>query len=272
MTRLLAAIAVLLGLSLPLRADGDASALFDALGRPQVIEIMAEEGIDYGSYIEEELFPGRGGPSWDATVAALYDTSIMRATVAERFIEALGGTDVGPLLAFFTDGPGTRFVELEISARRAFLDQDIEAAAEEAAAELGARDPARYALLSEFIEVNDLVGSNVMGAMNANYAFYMGLMAGDAFERQLTEDEILADVWSQEADIRAETESWVYGYLGLAYEPMTDEDLQAYVALSRTPGGRAMNGALFAAFDVMYTGISRRLGEAAALFLAGEDI
>jgi hypothetical protein len=88
-----------------------------------------------------------------------------------------------------------------------------------------------------------------MGAMNANYAFYMGLVEGDAFEEDLTEAGDPADVWSQEAEIRADTEEWVYSYLTLAYAPLSDEDIDAYIALSRTAEGRALNRALFGTFD-----------------------
>lgn len=133
-------------------------------------------------------------------------------------------------------------------------------------------DPARFGLLEEFVEVNDLIESNVMGAMNSNYAFYIGLMEGEAFGDGLTERDILADVWEQEAEIRADTEDWVYSYLALAYDPLTDEDIEAYIALSETEEGRALNRAMFAAFDELFVSISRRLGYGAAGFMAGQDI
>ena len=111
-----------------------------------------------------------------------------------------------------------------------------------------------------------------MGAMNSNYAFYTGLLDGNALPRQLTEQQVLTDVWNQEEAIREDTTEWVYSYLMLAYRPLSDEDLEVYTALSETPEGRALNRALFAAFDEVFTGISRTLGLAAARFIAGRDI
>ena len=108
--------------------------------------------------------------------------------------------------------------------------------------------------------------------MNSNYAFYIGLLDGNAFPRRLSENEVLADVWSQEDEIRDDTTEWVYSYLLMAYQPLSDEDLEVYTAMSRTEEGRALNRALFAAFDDVFVDISRNLGIAAARFISGQDI
>jgi hypothetical protein len=96
---------------------------------------------------------------------------------------------------------------------------------------------------------------------------------GGAFDdAQMTEAEMLADVWSQEPDIRAETEGWLYPFLALAYEPLSDADIEAYLAFSESQAGQAMNAALFAAFDKVFSDISRDLGRAVAEMLSGRDI
>lgn len=246
--------------------------LYDALGMSEVIGIMRREGIEYGGTIEDDLFPGRGGPAWAGLVDRIYDQDDMEAAVLDRFGDELAQVDVDPLVAFFESDRGRRIVEFEVSAREALMDEDVEAAARESMIALRSDNRGRFDLIDEFVAANDLVESNVMGAMNSNYAFYTGLMAGNAFPRELTESDILADVWAQEAEIRADTEDWVYSYLGLAYQPLSDADLEAYIALSRTEEGRAMNRALFAAFDVMYNEISHNLGLGAAGFMAGQDI
>ena len=70
-----------------------------------------------------------------------------------------------------------------------------------------------------FIETNNLIETNVAGALNTNYAFYMGLMDGQAFGGALTEEQVLSDVWSQEAEIRSNTTEWLYAFLWMAYQP-----------------------------------------------------
>jgi hypothetical protein len=255
-----------------MRASADAATLFRALGMPEIIAVMREEGVGYGETIRADLLAGQGGENWTATVSDIYDADDMERQMLAGFESRLDGVDLAPLLDFFGSERGRRIVELEVSARRALLDDGIEEAAEVAASTLEEERPERYALLSDFVEANDLVESNVMGAMNANYAFFMGLRAGDAFGDDLSEQDILSDVWSQEAEIRTDTEEWVYSYLALAYDPLTDADIEAYTALSRTPEGRALNRALFGAFDDLFVDISRRLGQGAAGFLAGEEL
>lgn len=256
----------------PVPAAADAGRLFDALGMPQIIEVMRDEGLAYGETIRTDLLNGQGGDNWSETVSAIYDASAMEAQMREGFVARLDGVDVAPLLDFFESERGQRIVETEVAVRRAFLDEDVEEAAEAAAADLRADNPDRFARLQSFVEANDLVESNVMGAMNSNYAFYTGLMSGQAFDDTLTEDQILSDVWSQEDGIRADTEEWVYAYLGLAYDALSDADLDAYIAMSETEEGRALNRALFGAFGTVFEDISHRLGAEAARLLVGQDI
>jgi hypothetical protein len=253
-------------------AHADAGALFDALGMPEIIEVMRDEGIDYGETIRADLLGGQGGSGWTETVAGIYDTDAMQREMLEGFESRLDGIEIDPLLKFFGSERGQRIVALEVEARRSLLSDEVEEAAKAAAADLAAEDPERFGLLTDFVEANDLVESNVIGALNSNYAFYTGLAAGDAFQEDLSEADILSDVWSQEEAIRSDTEEWVYSYLTLAYDPLSDEDIEAYTALSRTPEGRALNRALFGAFDDLFVDISRRLGEGAAGILAGQDI
>jgi hypothetical protein len=259
-------------LAVPAQADTDARALFEALGMPAIIDIMRKEGLSYGDTIRSDLFPGQGGAGWAAVVSDIYDYDGMQAAMLQGLEADLAGVDLDPLLSFFASERGQRIVDYEVSARRALMDDEVEQAAEAAAAELPQTDPGRFALLEEFVAVNDLVESNVMGAMNSNYAFYLGLMEGSAFDQTLNEEEILADVWSQEDSLRSDTTDWVYSYLALAYDPLSDEDIEAYIAISRTAEGRALNRALFSAFDGLFVDISRRLGVGASRFLAGQDI
>ncbi|SEN25723.1 hypothetical protein SAMN04488003_11220 [Loktanella fryxellensis] len=253
--------------------DGDAqAALFAALGLPEMLEIMRDEGIAYGDEIAADLLGGSGGADWDATVTGIYDVDRMRGGVAAALTASLDGADVDAMLAFFTSDLGVEIVGLETSARRALLDEVVDQAAKDAGALARAEQTARADLVGDYIATNDLIETNVVGAMNANYAFYMGLQDGGAFGNDLTEDQILSDVYAQEPEIRATTTDWVYGFLMLAYQPLSDEDLQSYIAFSDSAAGRALNAAMFDAFDQMFVTISRELGRASAMAMAGQDI
>lgn len=241
---------------------------------PEVIAVMREEGLEYGESIEADLFPGRGGTTWDQSVDLIYDA----ATMQRRFDAVVAAelerdASFAPAIeAFFAADLGQRILTLEIEARRALMDEAVEEAAQLRAEEMAAADEPRMAALRRFAEINDLVESNVQGALNANLAFYRGMTEGGAFGDDMTEDQMLADVWGQEAEIRIETEDWLYPFLALAYGPLPDADLDAYTAFSETPEGQRMNAVLFAAFDAVFVAISRDLGRAAAKQMLGEDI
>lgn len=250
-------------------------AVAKVLKLPEILAIMGEEGISYGKTLQEDLFPRSGGRNWQAAVAAIYSPEAMNKQFLPAFAEqiaTLSDTQIAEVMAFFGSERGRNIVALEVSARRLHLDDAHEEASRQRLDQMAtARDP-RLEELTAFIAANDLIESNVTGAMNANYAFYRGLVDGGAFPFEMSDAEILGDVWAQEEDIRIETEDWLYGYLATAYAPLSDEDMAAYIAFSRTPAGVALNQALFAAYDVLFTQISYDLGRAAARYLAGEEL
>lgn len=252
--------------------DTQVDALYDALGLPDIVDIMREEGVVYGAQIGTDLFPNQNTPAWAATVETIYDPVAMHSSVKSAFTAALDGADVTPMVDFFTSEPGRTMVTLEVSARRALLDDAVDEASKDAALIAKNDNTDRFQLVQEFVQTNDLIETNVVGAMNSNVAFYTGLMAGGAFDEALTQDQILNDVWDQEDDIRANTTEWVYGFLMLAYDPVSDTDLQAYTAFSASDDGVALNGALFASFDGMFDRISFALGREAARMMAGQDL
>jgi len=254
-------------------ADAEQSAaLFDALGLPEMIEIMREEGLAYGEEIATDLLSTSANAKWTQTVSDIYDVDQMRGGAAAALTQALAGQDIGPMLEFFTSDLGQEVIKLETSARRALLDDDIDAAAKQAAGDALEAETPRVQMVTDFITANDLIDTNVVGAMNANFGFYMGLQDGGAFKGDLTEQQILTDVNDQEPQIRQNTTEWVYGFLMMAYQPLSDDELQAYIDFSKSKPGQALNTAMFAAFDQMFVAISTELGRASAQYMAGQDI
>ena len=85
-------------------------------------------------------------------------------------------------------------------------------------------------------------------------------------------DQILSDVWAQEDQIRADTSTWLYSYLGLAYHPLTEAEMESYIAFWESPAGQRLNAALFQAFDTVFREVSLELGKAAGIAMQGRDI
>lgn len=241
---------------------------------PDLLAVMREEGIRYGRELEAELFPGAGGGRWESLVAAIHETGRMQRIVEGRLEAELGAEPdaTEAILTFFAADPGARIVALELAGREALLDDSVRDAAELAWQDMQAQDDPRLALIGRLVEANDLLEQNVAGALNGNMAFYRGMIDGGAMAATMPEAELMADLWSQEPQIRAETEAWLMPYMVLAYRPLSDADLEAYVTFSRSVAGQVLNRALFAAFEQLFGMVSRDLGLAAAQMVTGEDI
>lgn len=236
--------------------------LLNALGVPQIVEIMREEGVEYGETLAVDMVPGGGTEGWTSTVDRIYDTERMLATVQEVFTDEFGDADVQTLLEFFTSETGQQIVSLELSARDAMREKEIEDAARAAFNDLDGTASEALSTISAFVNTNDLIEANLVGALNANYMFYLGLVDGGAL--RMSESEILTEVWSSEEETRADTREWVYAFLLMVYRPLADGVVEDYTELSATDAGRALNRALFAGFNKMYDDISYALGMATA--------
>ena len=253
----------------------ETAALAVALRLDDLFAVLRDEGLAHGATLAESMFASGGGPGWATALERIYDAPALH----DRFVavlEAELGTDPAALteiLAFFASDLGARVVGLEIAARQAFLDEAAEEAARVAADKRRTgRDP-RAGQLDRFIVAGDLLEMNVAGALSGNLAFMTGLnAAGSAAKPGQPEDELMQDVWSQEAQIRDDTASWLDAYLGLAYQPLTEAELDRYIAFMETPAGQRLNAALFVAFDEVFRQVSLDLGRAAGLAMQGRDI
>jgi hypothetical protein len=247
-------------------------ALFEAMNVYAVLEVVAAEGVAAAPEMEADMFPGQGGSAWPAVVASIYASDrLIEAFDAAVPVEAFDSATVARLTEFFESDTGQRIAAGELRARQAFLEPGVEEAAEERAAARAADGDPRMELLSDFIAANDLIERNVTGALNSNFAFYRGLSDGGAFETEIPEALMLSEVWGQEAELRRDSSEWLYAYQIVAYDDLTDAELQAYIDLSRTPDGQTLNAALFDAFDAVFNAVSYDLGVAAATFISGEE-
>ncbi len=251
-------------------ANARITQLMDVLQIRDVVDILHAEGIAYGEELNEDMLGGQGGAFWNGQIRQIYD----RERIAERLRLALEtgltAEDVDAALAFFGSETGARIVVLENAARRAMSDPAVEQAARDISVSLAGSDDPLVRLVSLYIEENDLLERNVSGAMGSNFQFFKGLSDGRYLVQ--TEEDILAAVWSQEEDIRSDTEEWLNAFLLMAYEPLPLDSLQAYVDYSASDAGQALNAALFDGLDAVYSDISYALGRAVALNASGNEI
>lgn len=255
-------------------AEGQAAELERILMIPELLAVMQKEGIAYGEQIAAEFFDGLPDSDWSADVAHIYDPARIGPTFHTAFDEELArtGADPAPMIEFFRSGLGQRILTLELSARSAMIDDAIEEEAKVAMDRLSEAGDPRLNMIRAYVAANHLVDMNVSSALNANLAFLTGLSEAGGFQQQMPEEEILSQVWSQEEELRTETERWLLSFSLVAYSPLSDQDMQAYIAFSETPAGAALNRALYAAYDGIFTDISRQLGLSAGRRMGGTSL
>lgn len=246
--------------------------LIDAMGMEAIIGIMAEEGLGAASEMAAEMAPGGLGPDWQQQIARIYDVPRMQAAYAERLHAELDESDIDALLVFLESPAGQRAVGLEIEARRAMIDESVTEGARARAMQAFNADTPLSLQITDFIEVNDLIDRNVEGALNSNFAFLAALDEAGGLGMAMTEADLLREVWSGEPDLRSETIDWLRAYLLMAYGPLEEGDLEAYIAASDTAAGREAVRGSFAAFDALFRQQSRALGLAVAAQVAGSDL
>ena len=276
------ALALLLAVAPPAFAETSAEApvaeaSVDHLGEVMQLEalfqVLREEGLAHGEMLKTDMFPSGGGAGWDASVSHIYDIAHLRAGFAAALEKSLGPDPeaMAEITAFFASDLGQRILRLEIEARRTFLDTAAEEAAQVAADDAAAaRDP-RVAQLRRMIAAADLLEMNVAGALSGNLAFMTGMASTGAYGG-VPDDQILSDVWAQEDQIRADTSTWLYSYLGLAYSPLPEAEMESYIRFWESPAGQRLNTALFSAFDTVFREVSLELGRAAGTAMQGRNI
>lgn len=243
---------------------------FAAFKMEDVFEILRDEGISSALEIAEEEEGISASPAWTSRVEAIYAIDKMDATFRHGLAGAANLDVSEEALAFFEAELGRRIVNIEIDARRALGQDGVEDEMRERAKALEEEDPDRLKLYDQFIDVNALVDSNVMGALNSNLAFYQGLGTNPLFGA-MDESSMLSQVYDQEPEIREDMEDWTMNFSVLAYSLLTEKELRDYIAISGTRSGQVLNTALFAGFDKVFAFQSFELGRAMAEFMVGDD-
>ncbi|SPF81312.1 DUF2059 domain-containing protein [Pseudoprimorskyibacter insulae] len=253
----------------PVRAGG-AEALMSALRMDDMVALLRDEGLIYGDDLAASMLPDGATEAWKRNVSDIYDTGAMKSVIQAQFDAELSEDDIAPLLSFFETDIGRRIVGLEMSARRAISDPSVEEASRDFFTGIDGTDDPRLAAVTRYVEANDLVDYNVVSALNSQFHFYRGLIEGGALDMDL--NEVVADIWSDEDNTRQDTRDWVYAYLLMAYQPLPEDELNTYIALSHSAEGQSLNRVLFGAFDKMYNDISYQLGLAIARQMDVRDL
>ena len=268
--RLAACVALITFWAAPLAAQNLDARLAEVLMLEEVAVILRDEGISYGKTLDRDMLGDSGGAYYAEKIARIYDPTAMTEILRRALAEGMTDEQARKSLDFLDTEQGHRILQLEIDARVAMADPAVDEAAGEAFdAALSGGDP-RAQAVEDFIAINDLGERNVAGALSSNYQFLLGLVDGGSHE--MSEGEILDEIWAQEDQVRAETRAWLNAFLFMAYGPLSEEEMNAYLTYSRTDAGQALNAALFDGFDGLYRTIYYALGLTTAQVMQGSEL
>lgn len=173
-------------------------------------------------------------------------------------------------LRFYDSPLGRRIVGLEISARRALLEPDQAAAADEALAVAQERDDPRLEQIERLMALTDIVETGVVTGLNGNIQTTRGLFA--AIGERPDPGIETADAAIIEQQLRADISQWVPRLLLLAYGPIGDDDLDLLIAQIQTPEAQILSDCLDRAFDAVFMRLSFEVGIISGAALGGEEI
>ncbi len=259
----------------PLRSGEEAQErvepLLEALGTRSLLGVVREEGVISGAKLGRELFAGTDVERWVHAVSRIYDVEHMLEVMLDSLAADTDPADIAPLLDFFEGPLGRRIVALEVAARRARLDPDVQVATGEYLAMLQVDDPERFALLEEFASRNDLIDTNLAATFNARLAFLDGL-SGAISDGPGDYGAMPDDIVGGGGAARAEVAQWVMIYLALAFQPLSTRELETYIAFTETAAGRRLNANLFVAYNDLFQRASKQVGRTIAYFLYSEKL
>ncbi|MFK7877630.1 MAG: hypothetical protein AB8B71_17945 [Paracoccaceae bacterium] len=255
---------------LAVAADAGFQRLTEVLDLDAYIEITRQEGLEELDALSRDMLGRPAGAAFIQQMTKVYDAARLRNVVRAALQERLTPDQITASLIFWDSETGAQIGDLELAARRAISDPDIETAARLAWVQAEDTRPELVKKINTVTSLNDLVERNVSGALNSNFRFYQGMADGNGLN--LSEAEMIAEVWGQETEIRIDTAAWLGAYQLLAYQPLPDAVLDDYILYWQTQTGQALNAALFDSFNLIYDEVSYATGRVIALNMGGQDL
>ena len=244
--------------------------LYQLLHLDELVDIVSEEGLADANATADAYLQGvtRGG--FGASIAKIYDKNSLTSRVKAMFAKALPARSADRIIALSHTHLGREVRQREESSRRAITDPSIEDYVIELVLEAEARGKRRPQLLRSAIKEMDWVKQNLAGAFEARFAFLEAVSQVEGL--QLDQGQIFTLMQSDQEALSKEIEEWLLGYMHMAYSPLSDDELTAYLAFQTSPEGMDLNAALFDTFNKLTTENAQKLGQFTASALSAQDL
>jgi len=252
-------------------AKADAiSDLYDALQMDRVNEIIRVEGIRDAQGTGEAYLSANSVERFVDQAKSVYQLDIMEKDFKRLMTENLSTSDANEILLFYRRPIGKIASELEVSARVAISETEIEEMAKTKLKEAKALKNTRLDEIESVIKTLELVEQNLIGAYAAQFAFMYELSKLGVIE--LSRQEMIDIITNDEEKLKGEILEWLMAFSHMAYAPMSDEEFSVYNDFSKSDLGIALNRALFSVYNEMAKDQSQSLANILGEFMKSEDL
>ena len=246
------------------------SDLYDALHMDRINEIIRLEGIQDAEGTGEAYLPPNSVDRFVAQAKSVYQLEAMERDFKRLLNQNLSIVDANKILLFYQKPLGKVASELEVSARIAISDAQIEEMAKLKLKEAVKSKNKRLDEIESVIRTLELVEQNLIGAYAAQFAFMYELSKLGVIE--LSKQEMIDLITNDEEKLKGEILEWLMAFSHMAYTPMGDKDFSDYSDFSKSELGIALNKALFSVYNEMAKDQSQRLASILGEFMKSEDL
>ena len=246
------------------------SDLYEALQMDRVNEIIRVEGIQDARGTGEAYLSKNTVARFVDQAQSVYQLETMEKDFKRLLTENLSISDAEAILLFYRSPIGKMASELEVSARVAISNKQIEEMAKIKFNEAVNLKNERLKELGSVIETLELVEQNLIGAYAAQFAFMYELSKLGLVN--LSRQEMIDAITSDEEKLKSDILEWLMAFSHMAYSPMSDEEFNVYNDFSKSALGITLNKALFSVYNEMAKDQSQRLASILGEFMKSEDL
>ena len=245
-----------------------ADRVVSALALDRLAGLMSEEIVASGDPLQP-VEPGASDPEWAVIAGRIAAAPRIRTGLRQGVARGLSGLDPGAraamaeALGFLESDLGRRVVGMELAARAALADPEIEAEARAGFARAAGRGDPRVDQIRRLIAASDTVEPAVAASLGIAMASMMAMQ--ETLGLAPTAEAVAEDVWLLEPELRAEQAGWIEALFFLSTATLTPPEMERLIAEAARPGSRRLGAMVDAAAADVFVRVARDLGRAAAL-------
>lgn len=245
--------------------------LLDLMRFDLLADVAIQEGIAANATLLEDFNLTGEDKFWQAELTRIYNHDRTETQFRENFAAHYDPRAIDEALDILSSDDWIRVFGLQVDTSLVLIDPDLLASATEVYWEYVEKDEPRIGLIEELIATTDLAEQSLSGAMNAMLAFNRGMTSVSA-DLGYPDDEMIALIFSSEAEMRFEISEWLHTFYLVAYMPLSDRDIETQIDVWNSQVGQDIARALNLAYDAVFDTQAYALGASLAKILQSPSL